>query len=425
MDKDEFDLVKALIKQNDDMRIIAVGDDDQNIYEFRNSSSEYMRSLIDNYGAVKYEMVENYRSTKEIVDFANQFVGLIQNRMKVDTIHSVSQEKGMVTVTSHQCSSMCQAVAEQVEQHIKENAVSGTTCILTLTNEEAMQIQSLLISKGIHAKLIQSVNEVKFGDIMEVRHILTLIKSRIKSPVISNDIWNYVRGFIENKYRTSACLENVMNMMDTFQSVCSEKYFSDFKEFIAESKFEDFYKNDNNTIYISTIHKSKGREFDNVYMMLSDSKMIADNAGKRLVYVGMTRAKSKLFIHADEYICKELNIAENIQTDERKYPEPDELHLQMTHRDVVLDFFEGKKRILFELRSGQKLHISEDYLTANIGGIIYAVAKFSKKFREELQKYSLKKYMPVSAKVQFIAAWSNDRHPEPLPVVLADIVLKK
>ena len=77
---------------------------------------------------------------------------------------------------------------------------------------------------------------------------MTLIKSRIKSPVISNDIWNYVRGFIENKYRTSACLENVMNMMDTFQSVCSEKYFSDFKEFIAESKFEDFYKNDNKYI---------------------------------------------------------------------------------------------------------------------------------------------------------------------------------
>ena len=215
-----------------------------------------------------------------------------------------------------------------------------------------------------------------------------------------------------------------MNMMDTFQSVCSEKYFSDFKEFIAESKFEDFYKSDNNTIYISTIHKSKGREFDNVYMMLSDTKMIADNAGKRLVYVGMTRAKSKLFIHADEYICKELNIAENIQTDERTYPEPDELHLQMTHRDVVLDFFEGKKRILFELRSGQELHIWEDYLTADIGDTTYAVAKFSKKFREELQKYSLKKYMPVSAKVQFIAAWSNDRHPEPLPVVLADIVLK-
>ena len=425
MDKDEFDLVKALIKQNDDMRIIAVGDDDQNIYEFRNSSSEYMRSLIEYYGAVKYEMIENYRSTKEIVDFANQFVRLIQNRMKVDTIHPVSQEKGMVTVISHQCNSMCQAVAEQVEQHIKENAVSGTTCILTLTNEEAMQIQSLLICKGIHAKLIQSVNEVKFGDIMEVRHILTLIKRRITSPVISDAIWNDVRGFIENKYRTSACLENVMNMMDTFQSVCSEKYFSDFKEFIAESKFEDFYKSDNNTIYISTIHKSKGREFDNVYMMLSDIKMIADNAGKRLVYVGMTRAKSKLFIHADEYICKELNIAENIQTDERKYPEPDELHLQMTHRDVVLDFFEGKKRILFELRSGQELHIWEDYLTADIGDTTYAVAKFSKKFREELQKYSLKKYMPVSAKVQFIAAWSNDRHPEPLPVVLADIVLKK
>ena len=88
MDKDEFDLVKALIKQNDDMRIIAVGDDDQNIYEFRNSSSEYMRSLIENYGAVKYEMVENYRSTKEVVDFANH--ELLYNLLYQSVKHGIS-----------------------------------------------------------------------------------------------------------------------------------------------------------------------------------------------------------------------------------------------------------------------------------------------------------------------------------------------
>ena len=40
MDRDEFALVQALIGRNEDMRVIAVGDDDQNIYEFRRSSSE-------------------------------------------------------------------------------------------------------------------------------------------------------------------------------------------------------------------------------------------------------------------------------------------------------------------------------------------------------------------------------------------------
>ena len=50
MDKNEFALVQALIHANDDMRIIAVGDDDQNIYEFRGSDSKYLHSLIEEYG---------------------------------------------------------------------------------------------------------------------------------------------------------------------------------------------------------------------------------------------------------------------------------------------------------------------------------------------------------------------------------------
>lgn len=46
MDANEFELIKCLMEYNEDMRVIAVGDDDQNIYEFRGSSSEYMKRLI-------------------------------------------------------------------------------------------------------------------------------------------------------------------------------------------------------------------------------------------------------------------------------------------------------------------------------------------------------------------------------------------
>ena len=62
MDDDEFSLIKALMEHNEELRVIAVGDDDQNIYEFRGSSSKYLEKLINEQRAVMYELVENYRS---------------------------------------------------------------------------------------------------------------------------------------------------------------------------------------------------------------------------------------------------------------------------------------------------------------------------------------------------------------------------
>ncbi|MDE0472909.1 MAG: RecQ family ATP-dependent DNA helicase [Ekhidna sp.] len=64
MDEDEFNLVNTLIEKNEEMRVIAVGDDDQNIYEFRGSSSKYLEQFIQEKKGTKYELVENYRSKK-------------------------------------------------------------------------------------------------------------------------------------------------------------------------------------------------------------------------------------------------------------------------------------------------------------------------------------------------------------------------
>lgn len=46
MSSEEYALVRALMKANEGMRVIAVGDDDQNIYEFRGSDSRFMRQLL-------------------------------------------------------------------------------------------------------------------------------------------------------------------------------------------------------------------------------------------------------------------------------------------------------------------------------------------------------------------------------------------
>ena len=41
---------------------------------------------------------------------------------------------------------------------------------------------------------------------------------------------------------------------------------NDLEELIRQSRYEDFYDDKREAVYVSTIHKSKGREFDVVYL---------------------------------------------------------------------------------------------------------------------------------------------------------------
>ena len=96
MSKEEFRLIQLLMEKNDEMRVIAVGDDDQNIYEFRGSNSKYFQSLVVEKQAKKYELSENYRSKKNIVEFSNHFVQKIKNRFKKATIQAKANDHGKI-----------------------------------------------------------------------------------------------------------------------------------------------------------------------------------------------------------------------------------------------------------------------------------------------------------------------------------------
>ena len=55
---------------------MAVGDDDQNIYAFRNASTKFIRKFEDDYDAKRHHLVENYRSTSNIINSSNQLIAL-------------------------------------------------------------------------------------------------------------------------------------------------------------------------------------------------------------------------------------------------------------------------------------------------------------------------------------------------------------
>lgn len=418
----DFALVQAIIEKNEDMRVIAVGDDDQNIFEFAGADPKYMKALVQEYHATQYEMAENYRSQSAVVRFANEFAKLIRDRMKSSPGIAVQEGAGNIWIMHHKGSNFVQALAMDVARFHKDE----TSCILTQTNEEAVQLLGLLSKQGIHAKLIQSLGKTfRLSDLAEIRYFLNLIDKKSNSVVIPEHIWNEAKDEFNQMFEKSSCLDNCIRMIADFETVYPERFRSDLEEFIRESQYEDFYEQEQGALYISTIHKAKGREFDNVFLLLQNCiintmKPAEAEALKRRIYVGLTRAKSSLFIHCNTDIFDSINIptVKHIY-DSASYPEPDELLIQMGHRDIYLDYSkeEDRQNTIRRLRSGKTLSVQKDTLYVEKGGVFQPIAYFSKSFREQLAKLKVKGYLPTAALLQFIVIW-KDEYYIPLPTLI-------
>lgn len=421
MDIHEYRLVEALMERNEDMRIIAVGDDDQNIYQFRGSDSKYLKSFISDHDAKQYSLIDNYRSCQSVVAFANQFVKSISDRMKNEDIIAVSENTGEVKLIKHSGANMEMALVDDM----LSVGADGSTCILTNTNQEALLILGILKQQNIPAKLIQSIDGFDMYDIAEIRYFLKMLNKENTSPVYSCNQWDSAVKALQEQYSNSACLPVIINILHTFEETNEKKYRTDFEMFLHESKIEDFYTNESGIITISTIHKSKGREFDNVYMLLSNVNMSSDEENRKL-YVGMTRAKNLLHIHYfNDTFDQYSEYATTDEIDLHTYPKPSELIFQLSHRDVYLDFFKDKKSLILKLKSGMPLAVKGNRLYMQINGRLTPVLQFSSKCNEAIKQLIASGYMPYDAVIRFICAWKGKEDTTESAVILVDIYFRR
>lgn len=400
----EFELVKELIRLNDDMRVIAVGDDDQNIYEFRGSDSGNMKSLITDYGASVYDMMENFRSSEAVVSISNNYVKGMSNRLKSAPIICRRSDRGCVRLIHHASLDYEQAIVNE----ILSGAPGGTVCVLTATNDDALVISALLNKSGRRARLIRSNDGFYLRDLAEFRFFLDTIRE-FDAACLDNDTWTKSAEMVVEHFRGSECLEMFRNCLEAFNEECpGRKYISDFENFLLESRLEDFSKSRSSEIIVSTIHKSKGCEYDNVYISLKGLGDITERE-RRMIYVGMTRAKNNLSVHfSNVNLFLDKSLQRFIIEDNTVYGAPMEVLMQLSHRDVVLDIFKGCQDSLPGLLSGTGLFVSGDYLYAETGGRRVKVLRFSSAFRTQLSRMVSKGYLPVKAKVRFQVFWSYE-----------------
>lgn len=166
---------------------------------------------------------------------------------------------------------------------------------------------------------------------------------------------------------------------------------------------EDFLRANNELIYVSTMHKSKGKEFDNVILLLDHFDMSRDEA-KRLVYVAMTRAKNNLTIHINGSYFNQIEVPELLKVNSTNtYSPPNSLLLRTGLKDVNLGFFRKNQVLIRHLTTGLKLKPVAD-------GLMYQnrlVAKYSHSFQQALGKKKRNGYQIYEANISHLVYWRD------------------
>ncbi len=241
--------------------------------------------------------------------------------------------------------------------------------------------------------------------------------------IIDPEVWEEAKKALQSAHGGSCHYRMCEHLIKTFElSNPKKKYQSDFELFVKESQIEDFITPRGETLFVSTIHKTKGKEFDNVFLLLSGFNPIHDEE-KRQLYVALTRAKQHLTVHLhgnylDNISCQHMKR----EHDTVQYEPENLLILHLGMKDVWLNDFAYRQSAIKKLTSGEMLKVHNGTCYNKNGK---CVAKFSRDFKEKLLVYKRKGYKIVATRVNYMVYWCSEEQEKELLVVLPKLKLVK
>lgn len=108
--------------------------------------------------------------------------------------------------------------------------------------------------------------------------------------------------------------------------------------------------------------------------------------------------------------------------DRSQYELPGKLAIQLSHRDVWLDYFIGRQHVVETLQSGDILRYEDGEWLMDKG---QSVLRSSKRFDEQLNRVQKNGYEPHFAKVNFIVFWRKEEEEREIKIVLPELHFKR
>ena len=313
----EYELISALTGQDrgeeDQLNIFAVGDDDQNIYAFSGSSTEYIRRFQEDYKAHESYMTENYRSTRNIIDAANAVIGKAADRLKrdhpitVDTVRTLERAggaweamdpvaMGRVQILPAGDDRITQAVAavEELKRLAEcDPQWDWSRCAVIARQWDLLEpVRAVCDSQGIRS---QSARE-DFTATWQLRETQDLLEwtARQESGIHPREALDWLRGQTPNTWNT--LLQEAMELANS-ELPEGRMPRREFTEWLAEWARDN--RRQQHGLLLTSAHRAKGLEFDHVVILDHEWQPSTRRASdidelRRLYYVAMTRARLTL-----------------------------------------------------------------------------------------------------------------------------------
>lgn len=337
---DHYDLVSALAgrtlnSDEDKLSLMAVGDDDQNVYAFGGASVRYICQFEADYQARRYHLVENYRSTTQIINGANRVIAYARERMKADQVIRINHARRdqvdggdyeridpiasgrihILQVAEAPSIAVQMALAELERLHGLSSAESanaswGQFAVIARRWNDLEPMAALCRLRGIPIRLLRDLHVPDLHSTREGDQLLSLLRMEFRQARRSRVIlrsgtlsrwfrrrYGYaVDSLIEHPYRATLA-----------QFIVECESVAPGSEYVVQDLIESLYEfgagsrsasgaQTNGPMVLLTAHRAKGLEFDHVLILDGGGWADPSDEERRLFYVAMTRARKTLTV---------------------------------------------------------------------------------------------------------------------------------
>ncbi len=369
----QYKLVKILASKH--RNLFVVGDPDQSIYQFRGANYKNILNFEKDYkDAHVVSLIDNYRSTKMILDAANSVIKNNQDRKPKDLRSHHGDGKKIKYFRANDEKHETNMVISEIRKLFDEGYKNSDIAVFYRTNAQARAVEEQFLKANIPYKVVGSYyfysrKEIKDllcylrlilnkDDDISLRRVINTPKRGIGNTSIEKlEVMAGIEGIsmfdaitsakelafknlilelqkdaetmsltelvddvleksgmrheleIDSSLEAELRLDNLMEFKSitaTFEENTGSVDLGDFLEEISLVADISEHKNQDDVVTLMTIHSAKGLEFPIVFLVgMEDGIFPHQNSfleeggieeERRLCYVGITRAKEKLFL---------------------------------------------------------------------------------------------------------------------------------
>ncbi len=380
----QFRLVYNLAKAHNN--ICVVGDDDQSIYKFRGADISNILDFEKHFKNAKViKLEQNYRSTKQILDAANEVIKNNKGRKSKALWTDKTDGEKIIGFEAQNEREEAYYIVNKINDLINDGYKYKDIAVLFRMNAQSRVIEEVFMNNSIPYRLLSGT---KFYDRKEIKDIVaylrlilnpdddisltriinepkrsigkttidklsviagkyglsiyTVMKNlenydelsksaqklnvfvkiidelvEMRDKVSLNELVNkmldstgYVTALeLENTVEAKTRIENIrefMSLVLEFEKNGETGSLEEFLEGVALVSDLDSFDDENNAVVVMTLHSAKGLEFPAVFLtgledgIFPSQRSFSEEGGieeeRRLCYVGITRAKQKLYL---------------------------------------------------------------------------------------------------------------------------------